>query len=86
MYQAASMFVSAVKFNMRVYEHRLTAASAGHQRNCRLCAYSLGGEDLVIDVIQRGAVSHVKRAEQRTPFLLDLLCLKHQPHHHHHQC
>lgn len=38
---------------------------------------SLGREDLMVDVVQRGAVSHMKRPEQRAPLLLDLLCLKH---------
>lgn len=38
---------------------------------------SLGRQDFVVDVVQRGTVGHMKGPEQGAPLLLDLLCLKH---------
>lgn len=38
-------------------------------------SHSLGTEDLVVDIVQRGAVGHVERPEKRASLLLDLLSL-----------
>ena len=39
----------------------------------------LCGQDLVVHVVQRGAVSHMERPKQSVPLLLDLLSLEMKP-------
>lgn len=53
-------------------------SSSQHQgrRGGNMSADSLRCQDFVIHVIQRGAVSHVKRPEQRVPLLFDFLSLR----------